>query len=60
MHVVTPLTVPKGKKPSWDEAKGFAHDVCESEARDNPDLYLIKMAGGHQAACKISKGRGVT
>lgn len=44
LHVVTPLEVPKGKKPSWDEAKGFAQDVCESMARDNPDLYLIKMA----------------
>jgi len=44
LHVVTPLTVPKGKKLSWDEAKGFAHDVCQEMARDNPDLYLIKMA----------------
>lgn len=44
LHVVTPLAVPKGKKPSWDEAKGFAHDVCQDMARDNPDLYLIKMA----------------
>ncbi len=44
LHVVTPLTVPKGKKLSWDEAKGFAHDVCQDMARDNPELYLIKMA----------------
>jgi len=44
LHVVTPLLVPKGKKLSWDEAKGFAHDVCQEMARDNPDLYLIKMA----------------
>lgn len=44
LHVVTPLAVPKGKKLSWDEAKGFAHDVCRDMARDNPDLYLIKMA----------------
>lgn len=44
LHVVTPLAVPKGKKLSWDEAKGFAHDVCQDMARDNPDLYLIKMA----------------
>jgi bifunctional non-homologous end joining protein LigD len=44
LHVVTPLAVPKGKKLSWDIAKGFAHDVCEQMARDNPDLYLIKMA----------------
>ncbi|MCV9966843.1 DNA ligase D [Pararhizobium sp. BT-229] len=44
LHVVTPLAVPTGKKLSWDIAKGFAHDVCEQMARDNPDLYLIKMA----------------
>lgn len=44
LHVVTPLAVPKGKKLNWDEAKSFAHDVCEDMARDNPDLYLIKMA----------------
>jgi bifunctional non-homologous end joining protein LigD len=44
LHVVTPLALPKGKKLSWDEAKGFAHDVCQDMARDNPELYLIKMA----------------
>ncbi|EUB98337.1 DNA ligase D [Rhizobium sp. CF080] len=44
LHVVTPLAVPKGEKLSWDIAKGFAHDVCEQMARENPDLYLIKMA----------------
>jgi bifunctional non-homologous end joining protein LigD len=44
LHVVTPLAVPKGKRLGWDIAKGFAHDVCEQMARDNPDLYLIKMA----------------
>ncbi|KAA3515945.1 DNA ligase D [Agrobacterium rosae] len=44
LHVVTPLVASRGKKLSWDEAKGFAHDVCQDMARDNPDLYLIKMA----------------
>ncbi|NTE89479.1 DNA ligase D [Agrobacterium rubi] len=44
LHVVTPLVAPRGKELSWDEAKGFAHDVCQDMARDNPDLYLIKMA----------------
>jgi bifunctional non-homologous end joining protein LigD len=43
LHVVTPLSVPKGKKLSWDEGKAFAHDVCQEMARENPDLYLIKM-----------------
>lgn len=44
LHVVTPLLVPKGKKLSWDEGKAFARDLCEEMARDNPDLYLIKMS----------------
>ncbi|MBW9115624.1 DNA ligase D [Rhizobium cauense] len=44
LHVVTPLLVPKGKKLTWDEGKAFAHDVCQQMARDNPDLYLIKMS----------------
>lgn len=43
LHVVTPLAVPKRAKLTWPEAKGFAHDVCLQMARDNPDLYLIKM-----------------
>ncbi|WP_425988716.1 DNA ligase D [Ensifer sp. R-19] len=43
LHVVTPLAVNKRKPLSWTEAKGFAHDVCQQMARDNPDLYLIKM-----------------
>lgn len=44
LHVVTPFAVNKRKPLSWAEAKGFAHDVCEQMARDNPDLYLIKMS----------------
>jgi bifunctional non-homologous end joining protein LigD len=44
LHVVTPLAVGKGKKLTWPEAKGFAHDVCLQMARESPELYLIKMA----------------
>ncbi|MBW9081113.1 DNA ligase D [Rhizobium pusense] len=44
LHVVAPLAVAKGKKLSWPEAKAFAHDVCLQMARENPELYLIKMA----------------
>ncbi|CDZ31047.1 DNA ligase D [Neorhizobium galegae] len=44
LHVVTPLAAAKGKKLAWPEAKGFAHDVCLQMARENPELYLIKMA----------------
>jgi len=43
LHVVTPLAVAKRNKLSWAEAKAFAHDVCQQMARDNPELYLIKM-----------------
>ncbi|MBS7700526.1 MULTISPECIES: DNA ligase D [unclassified Chelatococcus] len=44
LHVVVPLAVSKRSKLTWPEAKGFAHDVCSQMARDNPDLYLVKMA----------------
>lgn len=44
LHVVTPLAAAKGTKLTWAEAKGFAHDVCQQMARDNPELYLITMA----------------
>ncbi|NLS20088.1 DNA ligase D [Rhizobium sp. P40RR-XXII] len=43
LHVVTPLAVNKRKPLSWPEAKEFAHEICRQMARDNPDLYLIKM-----------------
>jgi hypothetical protein len=40
------------RKPlSWAEAKGFAHDVCQEMARDNPDLYLIKMTKSLRDGC---------
>lgn len=44
LHVVTPLAVAKRNKLTWAEAKGFAHDVCVQMARENPELYLTKMA----------------
>ena len=43
LHVVTPLSAAKGQPLSWAEAKGFAHDVCEQMAREQPERYLIKM-----------------
>ncbi|NEJ73060.1 DNA ligase D [Rhizobium phaseoli] len=43
LHVVTPIAINKRKPLSWAEAKSFAHDVCQQMARDNPELYLIKM-----------------
>lgn len=44
LHVVTPLAVKARNLLSWDEAKGFARDVCQLMARDHPELYLIKMS----------------
>ena len=44
LHVVTPLAVAKRSELSWPQAKGFAHDLCLQMARDNPNLYLIKMS----------------
>ena len=43
LPVVAPLAIAKRNKLSWQQAKGFAHDVCLEMARGNPDLYLIKM-----------------
>jgi bifunctional non-homologous end joining protein LigD len=43
LHVVTPLAVNKRKPLSWAEAKGFAHDLCQEIARQQPERYLIKM-----------------
>ncbi|MDQ0559067.1 bifunctional non-homologous end joining protein LigD [Rhizobium mesoamericanum] len=43
LHVVTPLAVNKRKPLTWAEAKSFALGVCQEMARDNSDLYLIKM-----------------
>ena len=44
LHVVTPLARARKTKPTWPEAKGFAHEVCARMARDNPDRYLVNMA----------------
>ncbi len=41
---MTPLAVAKSHKLGWPEARSFAHDVCLQMARENPNLYLIKMA----------------
>ncbi|MBR2690996.1 MAG: DNA ligase D [Aquamicrobium sp.] len=44
LHVVTPLKVGKRRKPTWDEAKAFAHAVCMVMASERPDRYLTKMS----------------
>ena len=42
LHVVVPL-VPDDAV-SWEQAKGFAHDVCRAIERDAPTKYLTKQS----------------
>ena len=43
LHVVTPLSPPKGKL-DWPPAKAFAKKLCEQMAADEPDRYVVNMA----------------
>ncbi len=38
-----PLSVSEEKPLSWDEAKGFAQDVCQQMVTEIPGRYLNKM-----------------
>ncbi len=38
-----PLSVSEKKPLSWDEAKGFAQDVCQQMVTEIPGRYLNKM-----------------
>ena len=44
LHVVVPLKTGGRDDLGWDEAKTFAHAVCEAMAHDSPDRYLTTMA----------------
>lgn len=43
LHVVTPLSPPKGKL-DWPTAKAFTKQLCEAMAADAPDRYVVNMA----------------
>ncbi|MBT9472491.1 MAG: DNA ligase D [Pseudomonadota bacterium] len=43
LHVVTPLSPPKGKL-DWPTAKAFTKQLCEAMAADEPDRYVVNMA----------------
>lgn len=43
LHVVTPLSPPKGKL-DWPATKAFAKTLCEQMAADEPDRYVVNMA----------------
>ena len=42
LHVVVPLTA--DSEVGWEQAKGFAHDVCRAIERDAPTKYLTKQS----------------
>jgi bifunctional non-homologous end joining protein LigD len=44
LHVVAPLASAKRKKPTWPEAKDFAHEVCRRLAGEHPDRFVVNMA----------------
>ena len=44
LHVVTPLSHPKGEELDWPVAKAFAHEIVRRMAADSPSRYLVTMA----------------
>jgi len=51
LHVVSPLELLKPSQLTWPLAKAFAHEVCLSMARDDPQRYVVNMAK------KVRRGR---
>jgi bifunctional non-homologous end joining protein LigD len=51
LHVVTPLAYGAKDKVTWKEAKGFAQDVCQWMANEDPERYLLNMSK------KLRKGK---
>jgi bifunctional non-homologous end joining protein LigD len=49
--VVFPLELLKQSQLTWPLAKAFAHEVCLSMARDDPQRYVVNMAK------KVRRGR---
>ena len=48
IHVVTAITGPVGRPPTWDEAKEFSREVSEHLAQLAPDRYVTNMAKRHR------------
>lgn len=44
LHVVTPLTRPRGRALDWPLVKTFARELCSRMAADSPQRYVINMA----------------
>ena len=49
IHVVTPITGPARRPPSWDDAREFAREAAERLAQIVPDRYVTNMAKRHRA-----------
>lgn len=48
IHVVTAITGPAKRPPTWDEAKEFARAAAETLAATAPDRYVTNMAKRHR------------
>lgn len=48
IHVVTPITGPAKRPPSWDDAREFAREAAERLAQIAPDRYVTNMAKRHR------------
>jgi bifunctional non-homologous end joining protein LigD len=48
IHVVTQITGPARRPPTWDEAKEFARDVSARLAQIAPDRYVTNMGKRHR------------
>ncbi len=48
IHVVTPITGPSRRPPSWDNAREFAREAAEKLAQTAPDRYVTNMAKRHR------------
>jgi len=51
LHVVVPLLYGAKEKVTWPQAKGFARDVCQWMANEDPERYLLNMSK------KLRKGK---
>ena len=49
IHVVTPVTGPSRRPPTWEEAREFAREAAEKLAVAVPGRYVTNMAKRHRA-----------
>lgn len=44
LHVLVPITGPKAKPPSWDEAKSFTQSIAAALAHEEPERFVATMS----------------